>query len=387
MAERVFLHLGLPKTATSYLQTIVWSNREVLARAGVTVPGSERRDHLWSTRTIREDPRQQRRPPRQQSAWDRVRAELAAAPGTGLVSHEFLAAASAAQAERAVAALAPAEVHLVLTAREPLGLFAASWQESLKNGATTAMADYGRRESDDPLATWDWRTLDLRLVLERWAPTVRPEHVHVVVLDPRADRADVWRRFASLVGVDPDQVDLTSSFANPSMGVAEAETLRRVNERLDGFTAAFDKGVYLRSYLADERLATRAGDRFWPEDDQVADCVRRGEQTVAYLRTHDFDVSGRLEDLLVPASREERRRPASVGDDEVAEVAVSLVARMLGDVRDLRSEVARLRAASEPRPTGGGRSGDADGAGLRPADLARGVRSRVAGLRDRRRSP
>ncbi len=53
--------------------------------------------------------------------------------------------------------------------------------------------------------------------------------------------------------------------------------------------------------------------------------------------------SGSLEHLLVPDELEPRRRPASVEDAEVAEVAVALAARMLGDVRDLRREVADLR--------------------------------------------
>ena len=30
MVDRVFVHIGLPKTATSYLQTIIWSNRDEL---------------------------------------------------------------------------------------------------------------------------------------------------------------------------------------------------------------------------------------------------------------------------------------------------------------------------------------------------------------------
>ena len=33
MVRRVFVHIGLPKTATSYLQTIIWSNRDRLYRA------------------------------------------------------------------------------------------------------------------------------------------------------------------------------------------------------------------------------------------------------------------------------------------------------------------------------------------------------------------
>ena len=40
MAERVYLHVGLPKTATTYLQTILWANREVLEEQGVRLPGS-----------------------------------------------------------------------------------------------------------------------------------------------------------------------------------------------------------------------------------------------------------------------------------------------------------------------------------------------------------
>ena len=56
MAERIFLHIGLPKTATTYLQSILWASREQLERDGVRLPGTERRDHLWATRVVGEDP-------------------------------------------------------------------------------------------------------------------------------------------------------------------------------------------------------------------------------------------------------------------------------------------------------------------------------------------
>ena len=140
MARRVFLHLGLPKTATTYLQTILWASRDRLRADGVLLPGEERRDHLWASRVVREDPNLERQPERHRTAWARLRAELAAWDGDGLVSHEFFAAASAAQAAAMIEELAPAEVHLVATAREPLGLFTASWQESLKNRNTVPAA-------------------------------------------------------------------------------------------------------------------------------------------------------------------------------------------------------------------------------------------------------
>lgn len=354
MVERVLLHIGLPKTATSYLQTILWSNRDRLRAQGVVVPGAERRDHLWSSREVREDPALQRAPHKHRTAWARVRRELAASAGTGVISHEFFAAASAEQAGRMVAALGDARVEVLVTAREPLGLFTASWQESLKNGSTTPMADYARSESSRSTAIWNWRTLDLRLVLERWGHAVPPERTHLLVLDPGAPRDDVWERFARVLDVDPSSCDLSQSFPNTSMGVAEAETLRRINGQLEGFRRGFDKGVYIRTFLADERLVPRRGEKFWPEADQVEECRSRARSAVDHVRERPYVVSGRVEHLLVPDELEPRRLPASVTDREVADVAVALAATMLGDVRELRRAAART-PADAPRPGRAGR--------------------------------
>jgi len=338
VVDRVFLHIGLPKTATSYLQTIVWSNRDRFRQAGVVVPGSRRTDHLWASRVVRDDPNLHRAPEAHRTSWTRLQRELASSSSpTGLISHEFFAAASGRQARDMVTALGDAEVHVVVTAREPLGLFTASWQESLKNGSTTPMADYGRKVSKSPTVIWNWRTLDLKLVLQRWSQAVPPERIHVLILDPTAAKDDIWRRFAGLLGIDADAFDLSQSFPNTSMGVAEAETLRRINTRLEGFDRAFDKGVYIRTFLADERLVPRKGEKFWPEPDQVADCRERARSAVSFLQEGGFDVSGRIEHLLVPDELEHRRLPASVTDTEVAEVAVGLAATMLGDVRALRT--------------------------------------------------
>jgi hypothetical protein len=349
VADTVFLHIGLPKTATTYLQTILWHNRELLEQQGLRLPGRNRRDHLWSSRVVREGATLARSAtPHQLGAWDRVRADVEKWPGRCLVSHEFFASATADQAAQVIDELAPAEVHLVVTAREPLGLFAASWQESIKNRDTTPMAEYSRAVTDDPGEVWNWRALDVRLVLERWTATLPADRVHVLPL-PGADapRRLIWDRFAGLVGIDPDSVDLGESFPNESMGVVEAETLRRINHHLDGFRSAIDRGTYIRTFLADERLVPRRGERFWPAPDQVEECRVRGRDAVAYIAERGFDVIGDLDALLVPQELPERRIPSSVTDAEVAEVAVALAARMLYDVRDLRHERRALRQELE----------------------------------------
>lgn len=344
MASTVFLHIGLPKTATTYLQTILWGNREELSRQGVLMPGEARHDHLWASRVVREDLQFRKASERRQAAWQRILDDVAAWEDRAIISHEFFSAASQAQAAKVVADLAPAEVHLVVTAREPLGLFTASWQESIKNRDTRTMADYSTVEADDSGGVWNWRTLDVRRVLERWSPAFPVDRVHVLPL-PAADapRREIWDRFAALVGLDADSVDLGQSFPNTSMGVAEAETLRRMNHHLGDFNSAIDRGTYIRTFVADERLVPRKGERYWPAPDRIEEARERGKAAVAYIADQGFDVIGDLDSLLVPDTLPERRTPESVTDTEVAEVAVELAARMLHDVRDLRHERRVLR--------------------------------------------
>ncbi len=344
MAAKVFLHIGLPKTATTYLQTILWGNRARLAELGVLMPGASKPDHLWATRIVREDGPFKRANERRRDAWQRILDDIGAWDGNAIVTHEFFAAASAEQAARTVADLAPTEVHLVVTAREPLGLFTASWQESIKNRDTRPMAKYSTYEARDSGAVWNWRTLDVHRVLERWAPQFPADRVHILPLPgPDAPRRTIWDRFATLVGIDPDAVDLSQSFANSSMGVVETETLRRMNHHLGDFNSANDRGTYIRTFLADQRLVPRKGEPFWPEPERIEEARERGKAAVAYIADQGFDVIGDLDSLLVPDSLPERRTPDSVTEAEVATVAVELAARMLHDVRDLRLERRALR--------------------------------------------
>lgn len=351
MARRVFVHIGLPKTATTYLQTIVWSSRDQLLADGVLLPGLGRFDHLWTSRIVRDDPRLPKASEEHRTAWERLRAEIAGHDGDALITHEFFAAASAEQARRMADQLAPAEVHVVITARDLLGLFTASWQESLKNRGTESMADYSREVSEDPRDVWNWRTLDLHLVLQRWSAAVAHERIHVLPLDTSAPRDEIWQRFARLLGLSADAYDLSQSFPNESMGVVEAEVLRRVNEHLVARKAlgpARDRGMFIRTFLADERLVPRRGEKFWPQPDRIEECRQRNDAALAYLRAHPVDVVGDLTRLEIPTELPPRRTPDSVTEAEVAAVATDLVATMLGDVRE-------LRVGANPEPATGKR--------------------------------
>ena len=53
MARRVFVHIGLPKAGSTFLQTTMWQNRRPLRAQGFLYPGSKRMDHYHASQAIR----------------------------------------------------------------------------------------------------------------------------------------------------------------------------------------------------------------------------------------------------------------------------------------------------------------------------------------------
>ncbi len=349
MAERVFVHLGVPKSATTYLQSTLWAHRDELREQGVLLPGERRQEHTWASFAVRGDPVLAKRE-RVPGTWDRLLAEVHAWPGTAVLSHEFLGAASAEQARKALAALAPAEVHLVVTARNALALLTASWQETLKYRSTTPLAEHNLGVSDDPLAVWDWRNLDAAEVLSRWAPDLPPERVHVVVLPRHPQRPDeLWHRFAGLFLPEPDRIDSSVGVRNESMGVVESELLRSLSTRLTD-AATFPTHGWLRDYVAARLLVPRAGEAFHPSDERIVECRERSRRMVQRIEQAGYQVLGDLDDLLVPHDLPPRRTPDDVTAEELANASTDVLAAALLDLRtatsDLRRSERRRRAAA-----------------------------------------
>lgn len=332
MTARVYLHIGLPKTGTTYLQRILWSHRAQLREQGVVLPGSGHREHLWAALDVQERPGLAKRHADAPGAFGRLCAELESdqAP-VGLITHEFFCGATAAQAVRAVERLAPAEVHVVITARHALGMLTAGWQELVKNGSvlTPRQAAAPRRTSD-----FSWQTWDLRGVLERWGTALPAERLHVAAMSGHgAPAAEHWAHFASVIGIG-DDIAAPSATANASLGVVQVELLRRLNADLGDFHSAFDRGQWIRGYLAEGHLADQEGDPFGLDDDLVEECRRRSDAAVALLRERGIHVVGDPGDLRVPATLPPARSLDSVTPEELLGAASALVASMLAETRE-----------------------------------------------------
>lgn len=342
MAEKVFLHVGLPKTGTTYLQSILWANTQRLQEQGFLLPGGSSRHHMWGTLAVRDHPGLENRPPKVAAAWPAIVEEANAWAGTVLVSHEFFGGATREQAGAAIAEFGDAEVHVIVTARDVLTVVTSYWQEYVKHGFVTPLDDFPA--DGEAWDEWGWQTLDIASVLERWGAHVPHENVHVLVLpEPEAPRETLWLRFAALVGFDPEGFDTERARENNSLGLVEAELLRRISPELRGFGSALDRGVWIRSYLAHGKLVPRRGERFLPCDARVAELRERADRAVTELAAAGYDVVGDLERLRVPHELPPLRHPDDVTDEELLRCATETVALMMSDLRDFRRENTEFR--------------------------------------------
>lgn len=366
MTERVILHVGSPKSGTTYLQSVLAANADRLASAGVAVVGRERVDLVHAAMVIREDPRLEHLPPRAATAWDRLREEIAAAPATtALMSYELLAGASRAQARRALDDLAAYDVEVVVTGRDLARSMASAWQERLKFALTTPFEEWQPPAENVRRSEWGWRTLDPSGVAQRWGHSLPDQKVHLVTV-PRDGGADeLWRRFADACGLGGVVVDAPSEPTNQSLGVAAAEVLRRVNELVSApVEGNREQALWLRDTLAHQVLAPLDDEPFGMTDAHLASAQAQYERCRTRLAAHDYRWHGDPEDLR--PRRGAGRTPGAVPAERQLEVAI----------RALWELLLRVRAESRRRPEEFERSGGPRGIARRV--LTTPSRSRIA---------
>ncbi len=353
MARRIFLHIGVPKTGTTFLQTVMWHNKRVLKEQGVLYPGESRMDHYHATRAVGGVPEE--RMGADADAWRLLLEELDAWPETGVITHEFFSRVRRRRARQALRQLAPAEVHLVLTARDYARQFPAVWQEALKMNSDLSFDEFMRRALDFDLpGAWGWRTQDVAAVLDRWGKLLPPERVHVITVPrPGAPRDLLWRRWCHVLGLDPDRFDLDVAVENESLGAAQAALVHRTKPHL---TELFDDGLqrhrWFRQYLGHEVLVPQRGERFTLRPDHWSELRELSQQAVKAIDEAGYDVTGDLAELVPDEHPPQRPHPDDVTDAEIVEVAAKAIEQMVRDVRTLtleRRELKRKLAVAKRR--------------------------------------
>jgi hypothetical protein len=303
---RVFLHIGEPKTGTTFLQQVMWRNRSELAGQGVVLPGHHPQDHYRASQDLRGMPKLASDPAGSWSGeWEILARQAQQASRVAVISHELFSAADEPQAERAVRSLQPAEVHVVLTVRDMATLLPAEWQETVKHrnarGFQDWLEDVIDRESysADRRQWWFWRVHDTLAILDIWARYVPAERIHVITIPPRgSDNGLLWQRFAALLDVDPASVDITRARANSSLGLPEIEFLRRLNEVLPDEVPDWFYMWNVKEAVAHRALAGRPRDgRLVLPADRDDWAKKQAETLITALGDSSYDIVGALDEL------------------------------------------------------------------------------------------
>jgi hypothetical protein len=302
---RIYLHIGEPKTGTTFLQDGLWANRARLAVQGLQLPGYSDRDHSRASRDLRETPRPAADPADPWTGeWDVLAGQALRARERTVISNELLAASSPQQAERAVCSLLRAEVHVVATVRNVAALLPAEWQEAVKCRGTTGWEAWldaviaAEGAANRRRQSWFWRVHDTLAILDMWSRHIRPDQVHVVTVPHQASGSLLWTRFAAAMDIDPGGCEVTRGRRNSSLGYAETEFLRRTNEALpaempDWFYAREIKQILAHGVLSDRphhaRLVLPPSHAAW--------AAEQAEILLAGLRDAKYHIVGDLADL------------------------------------------------------------------------------------------
>lgn len=340
-ARTVFVHVGPLKTGTTYVQGVLWGNQRLLAERGVCLPlrsfGQQTRAvmGLMGKRMHRDSSTD---PSTGRATWDALVGEVRAWEGpSAVISMEFLCEAKTSVVRRLVTDLAPAEVHVVYTARDLVRLVPAMWQTHLRNKMSPTWREYitSLRDPADPAELWGkrfWSQQDPAQVLGRWKGPVPVERICAVTVPPSgADPGLLWRRFASAIAVDPDGFDLDIPRANRSLGAVESEALRRINLDVAGRIPGPVYADLVKRFVARDVLEQEPNDQplLLPSSD-LPWVRERSRAQVGTLATGGYAVIGDLADL---GADDLSPQGDDADPDDVDEAAVrSLLARVAGEV-------------------------------------------------------
>ena len=302
MSRVVHLHIGAPKTGTTYLQDRLMLNQAQLAEHGVTIPTKNRLvdADLFHFRAALDllDQDWGGRPGHAQGAWDTMMKRVRRAGQTVIISHEILAPAKPDKIARALNDLEGNEVHVVYSARDLGRQLPAAWQESVKQGRKWTFERFLNKV--ERRKTWFRAAMDLPEVLESWGAKLPPERLHVVTVphDRGPTGNELWLRFCRAFGIDPAWAPLDSERDNRGLGIAETQLIRRLNRKLElpiWRDATYDGLV--RQLLAQQVLVNRDSIPVRLPPDRFDYAEAEAERWIQWIKTSGVDVIGDVEDL------------------------------------------------------------------------------------------
>ncbi len=357
--KRVYLHIGAPKTGTTYLQQVLLANADRLATQGVLYPYSDsgqsfRSAHAFCGTTWFGHP-----PDTFIDDWEVVAERARTWQGSRVIlSSELLAGAPRNRIDKGIGLLGPAEIHVIFSARDLARQLVADWQEHIKHRHTVTLETFVDDlvelgpEAPEPFGTMFWGLQDAVRVLETWVEFVPRDRIHVITVPQPGGPSDaLWNRFCDVTGLDPRGYDTEARRTNQSMGVYETELVRRMNFGVTKLpVSGYDSLV--RLFLA-EKVLGGGSTRLTLPPNHVDWAKKRSRTLIDKLAEADYQVAGDLEDLMPSDPVTPYVSPTALTDADLGPLAVKAATALLNQAGRLRAKNVLLREELAGRTTAG----------------------------------
>jgi hypothetical protein len=334
-AQRVYFHIGAPKTGTSYLQRGLFENRSILKRQGVLYPAELPQDLFRAALDLCERSRHGYRHPAVPGSWNQMCRRVRRWEGVCVISEEALGGASREQAIRARDSVGPSEIHIVYTFRDLAQTMASGWQQAVRLGGRLSFGNYIEKlrtsRLEEPRPGF-WRNHDLPAVLNKWALELPPQQVHIVTVPVSGGPGELWDRFAKVIGFDPAAVPGPTAPQNTSLSQAEVQLLRAVNIHLRGRLKHPLYGQIVSRGLVPNVLAPRAKSASRPviPHEHYPWIVELTQDYIGYIEDKSYEVVGNTEELLPQSIAKATEPPAAEMLEAAVETIVDLLLKVAG---------------------------------------------------------
>lgn len=245
----VLVHIGMHKTGTTAVQSMLAAARADLAANGIEYPGSGAAHHHLAAALIG---RPSGYPPEvlPASTWQRIAHAAAENPGRTVLSSEFLSRAKPEQVAAFAAELGVERMHVVVGVRHFGEVALSAYQQSLKTGSALTLSEWltrnFRRDENGRLKGNYWNQQHPVRAVRAWADVVGPANTTVVTVDS-SDRDRLPNLFESLLDLPTGELGRRDAgMSNRSMTAAEAELARSVNAALRKQLSNSDYARFIR---------------------------------------------------------------------------------------------------------------------------------------------
>lgn len=319
MKPRLVVHIGAPKTGTTYLQSLLWDNAEYLRGQGVSLPGGKQTFHFRAGGDLFGPTGLDRtRGPHTEGMWKKfakmVRRDSAPVV---LMTDERLAGAPEDAALRVAELADHREIHIVYGARNLASLIPSAWQTQVRHGLKARFVEWAEAVLDQSpvgLGQVDfWSRHDIEDVVNRWKKAVeRSDHIHLITVPKSTQDPDLlWTRFAKAAGIPERLPVMEASRTNTTLDYAQIEFLRRVNVNVVDELDPEQYRRIVRNLLSNRAMSghSRGPGPKLPLrlEQKVQDHATKIND---FLRSTDCDFLGDLEDLE-PELSDAHKKPAT----------------------------------------------------------------------------